>query len=180
MTDPEYPWYAVVEGDDLSQGDIIPECPVVGVVPPDDIDGLVAGKVDPEVDVSVHAMIVLTQACDLAHDKVDTVVLSPVWSLDEFAGAEARFGRDREKDKLREGVYPAYHMINACAELERPISVVDFHRLYTTPKAFLRKVAASRGRRPRLLPPYREHLAQAFARYFMRVGLPVDIPRFKG
>ena len=27
--------------------------------------------------------------------------------------------------------------------------------------------------------PYREHLAQAFARYFMRVGLPVDIPAFK-
>ncbi len=24
-----------------------------------------------------------------------------------------------------------------------------------------------------------EHLAQAFARYFMRVGLPVDIPPFK-
>ena len=25
-------------------------------------------------------------------------------------------------------------------------------------------------------PPYREHLAQAFARFFMRVGLPIDIP----
>jgi hypothetical protein len=29
-----------------------------------------------------------------------------------------------------------------------------------------------------LLPPYREHLSQAFARFFMRVGLPVDIPPF--
>jgi hypothetical protein len=29
----------------------------------------------------------------------------------------------------------------------------------------------------RLLPPYREHLSQSFARYFMRVGLPVDIPK---
>ena len=26
-------------------------------------------------------------------------------------------------------------------------------------------------------PEYREHLSQAFARYFMRVGLPVDIDR---
>jgi hypothetical protein len=34
------------------------------------------------------------------------------------------------------------------------------------------------GRRLRLLPPYREHLSQAFARFFMRVGLPVDIPPF--
>jgi hypothetical protein len=32
--------------------------------------------------------------------------------------------------------------------------------------------------RLRLLPPYREHLSQSFARFFMRVGLPVDIPSF--
>jgi len=31
----------------------------------------------------------------------------------------------------------------------------------------------------RRLPPYREHLSQAFARYFMRVGLPQDITPFK-
>ena len=30
----------------------------------------------------------------------------------------------------------------------------------------------------RLLSPYREHLSQAFARYFMRVGLPQNIPSF--
>ena len=29
-----------------------------------------------------------------------------------------------------------------------------------------------------LLSPYKEHLAQAFARFFMRVGLPADIPKF--
>ncbi len=28
------------------------------------------------------------------------------------------------------------------------------------------------GARVRLLSPYKEHLSQAFARYFMRVGLP--------
>lgn len=26
-----------------------------------------------------------------------------------------------------------------------------------------------------LMPPYREHLSQAFARYFMRVGLPIYV-----
>ncbi len=31
--------------------------------------------------------------------------------------------------------------------------------------------------RLRLLPPYREHLSQSFARQFMRVGLPIDLPR---
>jgi hypothetical protein len=35
------------------------------------------------------------------------------------------------------------------------------------------------GKRLRLLPPYREHLSQAFARFFMRIGLPVHIDLFK-
>ena len=34
------------------------------------------------------------------------------------------------------------------------------------------------ARRLRLLPPYREHLSQSFARFFMRVGLPIDTPSF--
>jgi hypothetical protein len=35
------------------------------------------------------------------------------------------------------------------------------------------------GPRLRLRSPYREHLAQAFARYFMRVGLPHDARAFE-
>ena len=31
----------------------------------------------------------------------------------------------------------------------------------------------------RLMSPYLEHLSQAFARFFMRVGLPSSIPEFK-
>ncbi len=30
-----------------------------------------------------------------------------------------------------------------------------------------------------LCPPYREHLSQSFAKFFMRVGLPTDVPHFK-
>jgi hypothetical protein len=47
------------------------------------------------------------------------------------------------------------------------------------PFPFLSSLAAANGKRLRLLPPYREHLSQAFARFFMRVGLPTDIPKFK-
>jgi len=56
-------------------------------------------------------------------------------------------------------------------------SIVDFHRIYSLPKNYLRKIAQEKEVRLRLLPPYREHLSQAFARYFMRVGLPVDIDK---
>lgn len=39
----------------------------------------------------------------------------------------------------------------------------------------LENIVKKQNKRIRLLPPYREHLSQAFARYFMRVGLPQDI-----
>ncbi|MHB1424077.1 MAG: hypothetical protein ACYC3I_12945 [Gemmataceae bacterium] len=60
-----------------------------------------------------------------------------------------------------------------------PWSVVDFHRLFTLPKMFVSRFAANVGPRLRLRSPYREHLAQAFARYFMRVGLPHDARVFE-
>ena len=48
--------------------------------------------------------------------------------------------------------------------------------VFTVPRDFLESLLAARGRqRPRLLSPNREHLAQAFARFFMRVGLPVPV-----
>jgi len=54
--------------------------------------------------------------------------------------------------------------------------VIDFHEVLSLPLAFLTAwVHASGMNRLRLLPPYREHVSQAFARFFMRVGLPQDI-----
>jgi hypothetical protein len=56
--------------------------------------------------------------------------------------------------------------------------VVDFHQVYTAPREFLESVLKSRAQgRLRLLPPYREHLSQAFARFFMRVGLPSGVEK---
>ncbi|MDY7014014.1 MAG: hypothetical protein SVX43_10540 [Cyanobacteriota bacterium] len=54
--------------------------------------------------------------------------------------------------------------------------VVDFHDVYTLPRVFLESLLQNRGQyRLRLRPPYREHLSQAFARFFMRVGLPMGV-----
>jgi hypothetical protein len=54
--------------------------------------------------------------------------------------------------------------------------VVDFHEVLSLPVGFLTSwVRASGAPRLRLRPPYREHVSQSFARFFMRVGLPIDI-----
>jgi len=74
-----------------------------------------------------------------------------------------------------------FHVLNKC-DLEgfrRDFRVVDFRRVHSLPLDFVRNMAIQSGDRIRLLPPYREHLSQAFARFFMRVGLPVDIPEFE-
>ncbi len=55
------------------------------------------------------------------------------------------------------------------------VRIVDFGRIFSLPKSFVSQFAASQGRRLRLRSPYREHLSQSFARFFMRVGLPQDI-----
>jgi hypothetical protein len=58
-------------------------------------------------------------------------------------------------------------------------SIVSFQRLYTVQKEFLVEFASSSGPRLRLRPPYREHVAQAFARFVMSVGLPHDAKAFE-
>ncbi|NOY28381.1 MAG: hypothetical protein GXP62_21190 [Oligoflexia bacterium] len=178
MSEENYPWYVIVQGSELAQGDVIPDCPVVELHVPDDLEAAVRGEAGLPADIQRHRMIVMTQACDLVQAKVDSVVVCPVWSLDEMAEVVPQFKHKKPREKLRRGQFPAYHMLNGCLAVEMDVSIVDFHRIYTLPKAFLGEVARQRGERARLLPPYREHLSQAFARYFMRVGLPVDIPSF--
>jgi hypothetical protein len=57
--------------------------------------------------------------------------------------------------------------------------IVDFREIHSLPVLFLASHAGKLGRRWRLKPPYLEHFAQAFARFFMRVGLPSAIRKFK-
>lgn len=56
---------------------------------------------------------------------------------------------------------------------------MDFHYLFTVPKGLLTESAVGAGDRLRLLSPYKEHLAQGFARYVMRVGLPHTLEEFE-
>ena len=73
-------------------------------------------------------------------------------------------------------------LLNRCAlgdgGSSTELRVVDFHDIFTVPRTFLEALLARRQLpRLRLLPPYREHLSQAFARFFMRVGLPEPLER---
>lgn len=173
--DEEYPWYEIVDGDeDLLQGDFIRDCPVV--IPPSETS---AGQ-EVELAVNNYDVIVMSQSCDLVQRNVDLVLVSPFWSLTEFGKKNPHYGTPKGKEALRRGYLPGYHLLDRCQidGFETDYLVVDFRAVYGVPFDFILEEARKSGRRLRLLPPYREHLSQAFARFFMRVGLPVNIPSF--
>ncbi len=163
-----YPWYGLVTGDQLVQGDFLTDCPLVRPTATNEFLRHSAN------------VIVLSQSCDLAHDKLEIVQVCPVWPLDQLAKETEYFRSKRGREELRRGNLPGYQLLNRCelAGHESDYLVCDFRSLFGSHVAMAKTLAAAQSPRVRLLPPYREHVAQAFARFFMRVGLPVDVPPF--
>lgn len=177
MSEPAYPWYHRVSGDDLTQGDIIERCPVF--IPPED---LAEHPLETAAFRIVERdLVVMSQSCDLekGREKLTEVLLCAVWERSEMPAGHP-LSRPEGLENVRKGRIPAWHILAPCElpGLERDVRLVEFQRTYSLPLSFIRKRAAACPERMRLLPPYREHLAQAFARFFMRIGLPVDIPPF--
>lgn len=172
-----YPWYELVSGEELGQGDILESCPVY--LPPEELAG--SDNLSPFFDFEDRDIIVMSQSCDLVEgrEKISQIVVCPLWLITEFTDGHLSTLKGREE--VRRGNLPSYHMLAKCElpDFQRGIRVVDFRELFSLPLGYARKRAGLFDQRLRLLPPYREHLAQAFARYFMRIGLPLDIPPFR-
>ncbi len=169
-----YPWYEVVNGSLLQQGDLLPDCPVV--LPSPDI-GFPLRKSDVPADLITFDVVVMSQSCDLANDKVHDVIVCPHWDLRNAAHMDSSLQHKKAPEEVRKGRRPRYLLLDSSKLVNPPLGVriIDFGRIFSLPKPFLAQLAAHSGERLRLCPPYREHLAQAFARFFMRVGLPQDI-----
>ena len=170
-----FPWYEAVAGTEkLEQGDVVWGCPIV--IP------LLAPSPGAKLEADVHDydVVVMSQSCDLQYGKLDLVLVCPFWPLADFADSNSLYRKAENKEGLRRGYYPGYHLLNKCelSRFETDLLVVDFRNVLGVPFDFLTGFAKRQPSRIRLLPPYREHLSQAFARFFMRVGLPVDIPSF--
>lgn len=171
-----YPWYSVAEDGELRQGDILFQCPVM--VPttslPDDASN---GGVLLDADVLTYDVVVMSQSCDLENEKLDLVLVCPHWSFEEFSGQQEYFKSRQGRLDLQRGNVPGYFLLNRYerSDLMADFRVVDFRNVYSLPFEFLKRFCGQNNPRLRLLPPYREHLSQAFARFFMRVGLPIPV-----
>jgi hypothetical protein len=176
-------WYEAVEDTALRQGDIVADVPVVRADAMENWPPEEGAQLPVAVDIEDRA-IVVSQSCDLANDKIPDVLLAQVADWQTACAAMIKAGNQFAQGKkfrkaLVEGHIPSLHLLHKHGEPELSWSIVDFHRLFVVPKALVVDCARRQGKRLRLCPPYREHFAQAFARYFMRVGLPLDARAFE-
>lgn len=165
----EYPWYGLVQGDHLEQGDFLVGC------------SMLRPMADGSIRRDTADVVILSQSCDLAQDKLELIQVCPYWPLPVLAAQIEYFGSKRGCEDLRRGNVPGFHLLNCCtlAGFETDYLICDFRSLFGIHFVTAKAMAAAQASRLRLLPPYREHLAQAFARFFMRVGLPEDVPAFR-
>jgi len=167
-----YPWYddSISFSSQIEQGDFIPKCPII--IPPK----IILQDSEPEVDVLFINSIVLSQSCDLANNKLEIVLVCPYYPLNKFIeDSPNNLKKSKVMKNMVKGNYAGYHLLNKQSGIFDEPKVVDFKNVYGIHFEVLKDIAGSLEKRVRLLPPYREHLSQAFARYFMRVGLPQDI-----
>lgn len=174
-----YPWYGIVSGDEVQQGDILENCPVFIFPSEASIETSRSTGEPLEAFVEYRDVIVMSQSCDIDNKTISEVLLCGVWKRSDFDSTD-KMSKKENWEHARKGHMPGYHVLNQCdlEGLKQDFRIVDFRRVHSLPLELTRKIAGELGDRIRLLPPYREHLSQAFARFFMRVGLPVDIPPF--
>ncbi|MDG4756405.1 hypothetical protein [Micromonospora sp. WMMD710] len=178
-------WFEVCSGPQLMQGDVLFGCSVVkphGASTSDQAD---------EIDVSIDIVdvVVVTQSCDLEHSgKIENILLAKLDSYDDIVSESLRQRRAdhigkagvKFREKCVRNQFPNFMLLrHFTGPPSLAWSLVDFRSLYILPKSVVEAHASNAGDRLRLLSPYREHLSQSFARYFMRVGLPSGASEFE-
>lgn len=107
----DFPWYSLVSGAELEQGDLLLGCPrfvLSGVAP-------AAGGPVGAVENKVHA-VVLTQSCDLAvrpdgRCEAEDVLLCQIGFKREFAGRPV-WSKDDAWEEARKGRKSHFHVLN--------------------------------------------------------------------
>lgn len=172
MRPSSYPWYHRINAgsDVIEQGYILQDCPVL-LFPPHTL------KIDDPESILTWTklnLIVMSQSCDMQVRQDGMTTLKHVMLCAFYRAME--FEKRLDLKNVRDGRQPPFHLLAHCdlPGFERGLRIVDFRNVYSLPIGFVREHLRTLDHLC-LLPPYREHLSQAFARFFMRVGLPSDL-----
>jgi hypothetical protein len=152
----------------LTQGDVIDDCPLVGLnlaVLPLDLN-------EPTTKWWTARVIVLTQACDLAQTKVESVLVARVHDAQTLVDAGLLKGTVIRDHIRRHMVFGSYFLPAAPAPVSLRESLIELRDVHSVPRVALEELIRAGKRVVSLVSPYREHLAQHFAVTYMRVALP--------
>jgi hypothetical protein len=155
-----------VPHEDLSQGDILDDCPVFGLE-----CGTESVDLDAEPIRWRARVIVLTQACDLANTKTTRAVFAIVHPA-QILVDQNQLTASVIRDRVRRHQVFGWYFLPEFPDAGFPKSIVDLRNLHTIPRVALQTVARQGKRLSRLETPFREHLAQHFASTYSRIGLP--------
>ena len=150
----------------VDQGDVIDGCPL-----------LIVGSFSEQTPSNVsgqHAIgrvVVLTQTCDFANQKVTQAVVAMVHDAESLV-ASGRLKAAEVRGPLRAARVFGWYFLPKSQELGLGEMIVDFRQLHTVRLDLLTALCASGRRVARIEPLYREHLSKHFADSYSRIGLP--------
>ena len=174
-----YPWYIKLSQQDYSiqQGDFISECPIV--IPPKNLSEI---NQEDSVGISIETfdVIVISQSCDIEQNNLDIILVCPYYTFDLLCENFNYNNKSKKKglfNDIKNGRRFSFHMLNKSEEIGiKDYLIIDFRNIFGINIDVLKNhIITNNHPRIRLAPPYKEHLSQAFAKFFMRVGLPIDI-----
>jgi hypothetical protein len=167
-------WYEVVSGPKLEQGDILTNLSAPRAIEDADAPGGF------RIRTGRGNYVVLSQTCDLENEKLQEVLLADVSTYQSAASSSDMVRSSKFRKALVQGSDWAYFLL---PEFDGPPafpwSLVNFHYLFLVDVRACSTRADQMGNRIRLMPPYKEHLAQSFGRYMMRIALPKTAHSFE-
>lgn len=172
-------YWEAVNGERLAQGDMLPACSVPVIPPNFDSQSTDAGAPS-QLEVHEYDLIIMTQSCDLEHNKAPLVACCPIHTILDFEKVSPAFCKVGEWDRVRQGRVEGLHLLSSprSPEDKWQAMVVDFRSIFSLPVGYMQARAKAQKERWRLRSPFLEHFSQAFARFFMRVGLPSAIESY--
>ena len=188
-------WYKTAKkSDNLEQGDLIFDFPVFTWD---------EGEVDESVVVFYYMegkvifrkldLVVLTQSCDIEQGKVAYILLCPHYDIKDFRDLWTE-QRNRENKSTSNTSFNHYIQSISKGRIHGNIilnyynsyklnfnyRIVVYSETFSVPIGICNNIISKRGiKRVKMRSPYKEHLSQSFARFIMRVGLPINIDESK-
>lgn len=132
-------------------------------------------------------VIILTQSCDLVNEKVQHIHICPLYTLTEVfhqlekttpPAQKGLYEEFRKGQRIEKYMTDVFDIKKFGPKNYQDYLLVAFNQAVIASNSYITEFAKRRKWRPILKPPYREAMAQAYGRYFMRVGNPVDIRKF--